>query len=132
MDVPPKLKGSGLTKKQRSLALDRFHTLRPFLEDGVPLARIAQENHLHVRTVSRWAKNYHQLGLAGLCRQPRTDKNKRRRMSPTLQQFTEGLALQKPPLTATAVHRQAASVAARLGEPVPSYRTVHKPVAPSP
>jgi putative transposase len=126
MEAPPKLGATGLTESQRSFALNRFHILRPFLEDGVPLARIAQDNHLHLRTVSRWAENYHQSGLAGLCRQGRTDKNKRRQMSPTLQQFIEGLALQKPPLTAAAVHRQTAAVAARLGEPVPSYRTVHK------
>lgn len=117
---------SGLTENQRSSALNRFRILRPYLEDGVPLAHIAHENHLHLRTLTRWADNYRQSGLAGLCRQARTDKNKRRRMSPALQQLIEGLALQKPRLTAAAVQRQAASVAVRLGEPVPSYRTVHK------
>lgn len=75
MEASPKIGATGLTESQRSFALNRFHTLRPFLEDGVPLARIAQDNHLHLRTVSRWAENYHQSGLAGLCRQGRTDKN---------------------------------------------------------
>jgi putative transposase len=126
MELIPSLEISGLTENQRSSALDRFRILRPYLEDGVPLSHIAQENHLHLRTLTRWADNYRQSGLAGLCRQARTDKSKRRRMSPTLQQLIEGLALQKPRLTAAAVQRQAASVAARLGEPVPSYRTVHK------
>ena len=46
-------------------------------------------------------------------------------MSPTLQQFIEGLALHRPHLSAAAVHREAALIAARLGEPVPCYRTVH-------
>jgi putative transposase len=115
----------GLTEQERSLALDRFQILRPCLEDGVPLARVAEENHLSVRTVRRWAESYRQFGLAGLCRKGRADKRKRR-MSPTLQQLIEGLALQEPPLTAAAVHRQAASVAARLNEPVPSYRTVQR------
>src|SRR5271157_2274626 len=111
MALTTRLGGSGLTEKERSFALGRFRILRPFLEDGIPLARIAQETQLHVSTLHRWVKKYRQLGLAGLSRQPRTDKS-RRRMSPTLQQFIEGLALQKPRLTAAAVHRQAASVAA--------------------
>src|SRR5271157_750795 len=125
MPLTAKLGGSGLTEEERSFALQRFHTLRPFLEDGVPLARIAREKHLHVSTLYRWAKKYRQFGLAGLSRQPPTNKRKRQ-MSPTLQQFIEGLALQKPRLTAATVYRHVASVAPRLDEPVPSYRTVHR------
>ena len=115
----------GLTEEERSLALGRFHIIRPFLEDGVPLPRIAKENHLSLRTVRRWAKDYRQFGLAGLCHKARAGKGKRR-MSLTLQQFIEGLALQKPCPTAAGVHRQAALVAPRLGEPAPSYRTVRR------
>ena len=114
----------GLTERERSLALGRFHTIRPFLEDGIPLVRIAQENHLSARTVRRWAESYRQFGLAGLCRKGRADKRKRR-MSPTLEHLIEGLALQKPRLTAAAVHRQVAWVAPELGGPVPSYQTIH-------
>ena len=109
-----------LTEKERSLALARFQILRPFLEDGVPLVRIAQENHLSERTVRRWVESYRQRGLAGLCRKAHADRGKRR-MSITLQQFVEGLALQEPRLTAAAVHRQVALIAPELGEPVPSY-----------
>ena len=85
----------GLTEQERALALERFQILRPFLEDGVPLVRVAEENHLNERTIRRWAKDYRQFGLAGLCHKARADK-KKRQMSPTLQQFVEGLALQKP------------------------------------
>src|SRR3954447_20688324 len=114
----------GLTEDQRRAALGRFQVLRPYFEDSVPLASIALENHLPVRTLTRWAANYRRLGLAGLCRKSRNDRD-RRKMSPTLQQFIEGLALHRPYLSAAAVHREAAIMAARLGEPVPSYRTVH-------
>jgi putative transposase len=114
----------GLTEVQRRAALARFQILRPNLEEGIPLTRIAQEHGLGVRTLSRWADHYRQLGLAGLCRKSRKDRDKRK-MSPTLQQFIEGLALHRPHLSAAAVHREAALIATRLGEPVPSYRTVH-------
>jgi hypothetical protein len=43
MPLTAKLGGSGFTEEERSFALQRFHTLRPFLEDGVPLARIDRE-----------------------------------------------------------------------------------------
>ena len=65
---------AGLTEEERAFALERFQILRPHLEDGVPLVRIAQENHLGVRTVYRWAENYRERGLAGLCRKARGDK----------------------------------------------------------
>ena len=124
MTTTPHSGTDGLTDDQRRTALDRFQILRPHLEEDIPLARIAHEQMLSFRTLSRWAANYHRLGLAGLCRKSRTDRDQRR-MSPTLQQFTEGLALEKPQLSAAAVHREAALIAARLGEPVPCYRTVH-------
>src|SRR5262249_25839533 len=114
----------GLTEVQRRAALARFLILRPYREEGVPLAHIAQQHGLGVRTLSRWADHYRQLGLAGLCRKSRNDRDKRK-MSPTLQQFIEGLALHRPHLSAAAVHREAALIAARLGDPVPSSRTVH-------
>jgi transposase-like protein len=126
MALTPNFGTSGLTEDQRSLALARFHILRLFLEENVPLATLAQQHDLNERTLRRWANNYRQHGLAGLCRPARADKSKRRRMSPTLQQCIEGFALKQPRLTAAAVHRQAAAAAARLGEPVPSYRTVHR------
>ena len=63
-----------LTEQERDLALGRFHILRPCLEDGVPLARVAEQNHLSERTLRRWAKDYRQFGLAGLCRKARLRK----------------------------------------------------------
>jgi len=114
----------GLTEQGRSLALGRFHIIRPCLEDGVPLARVAEQNHLSERTVRRWAERYRQFGLAGLCRKGRADKSKRR-MSPTLEHLIEGLALQKPRLTAAAVNRQVALVGPELGEAVTTYQAMH-------
>ena len=112
---------AGLTEEERAPRVGRFHIIQPCLEDGVPLARVAEQNHLSKRTVRRWAKDYRQFGLAGLCHKARAGKRKRR-MSPTLQQFIEGLALQKPRPTAAAAHCQTALVAAagRSGSKLPS------------
>ena len=57
---------SGLSEAERDRALERFQLLRPFLEQGVPLARVARDRGLALRTARRWAALYHRDGLAGL------------------------------------------------------------------
>src|SRR5580692_2094961 len=86
---------SGLTDDTRSRALARFQTIRPFLEDGVPLAQVAREQGVVLRTARRWVDRYRREGLTGLARKERDDKDKRK-LSPELQQLIEGLALRKP------------------------------------
>ena len=92
MTATPHFGTGDLTEDQRRAALGRFQTLRPHLEEDVPLARIAHEHKSNLRTPNRWATNYRQLELAWLCRKPPIDKDKRR-MSPTLQQLIDGLAM---------------------------------------
>ena len=116
---------SGLSEAERARAFERFELLRPALEEGVPLARVARDRGLALRTAARWAGQYRREGLAGLARKGRSDRGKRR-LSDTLRQAIEGLALKKPPLSAASIHRQAVTLAERLGEPPPSYGTVYR------
>src|SRR4029077_8265758 len=102
----------------------RFERLRPSLEEGVPLARVARDRGIPLRTAQRWAGRYHREGLAGLARKGRSDRGKRH-LSDTLRQAVEGLALKKPPLSAAAIHRQVVAFAERLREPPPNYRISH-------
>jgi putative transposase len=88
---------SGLSEAERARAFERFNLLRPFLEEGVPLARVARDRGLALRTARRWAAQYRRQGLAGLARKGRSDRGKRH-LSATLRQAIEGLALKKPPL----------------------------------
>jgi putative transposase len=64
-----------LTDVQRVKALRRFHLIRPFLEDGVPLTRIAEEHQISIRTLRRWVQRYRADGLGGLARPTRKDKD---------------------------------------------------------
>ena len=50
-------------------------------------------------------------------------------MSPKLKEAIEGIALQKPPIPAAAICRQARRLAQDLGEEPPSYWLVHRIVA---
>src|SRR3954453_5395094 len=83
---------SGLSDEARSRALARFQIIRPFLEDDVPLTRIAREQGLIPRTPRRWVDRYRREGLTGLARKGRGDKGQRK-LTPALRQLIEGLAL---------------------------------------
>jgi putative transposase len=115
---------SNLPDEARSRALARFQIIRPFLEDGVPLAQLAREQDIVLRTARRWVDRYRREGLTGLARKERDDKEKRK-LTPALQQLIEGLALRKPRLSSATIHREVAEAARKLGQEPPSYKVVH-------
>jgi len=125
--MPPYLSPLGIfTEEQRAQALHRFHLICPFLQDGVPLTRIATEHQLHIRTLRRWVHQYRSLGLTGLARSPRKDQGRRRSVSPRLQQLIEGLALQKPRRTLANIEREVIRIGREEEWTPPSYSTIQR------
>jgi len=114
-----------VSEAERRQALERFHILRPCLEDGVPLARLSRERELQLRTLQRWVRAYRQQGLYGLVRTSRADRGARRWVDAELQQLIEAFALRRPPLTSAAVHREVGAIAHARGWRQPSYATVY-------
>jgi putative transposase len=114
-----------MSEAERAQALERYQQLRPVLEDGVPLAQVAQEHHIPLRTAQRWVAQYRTYGLAGLIRAPRADRGQHRRIVPALQRLIEGLALQRPPPSAATIHRRIGPIATQHGWPIPSYTSVY-------
>jgi putative transposase len=114
-----------LSEAERERALARFYQLRPVLEEGVPLQRLAHDQRIPIRTAQRWLQRYQREGLVGLAHRPRRDHGQRRMVSPEVQQLIEGLALRKPPPAVAAVHRQVRAITEQHGWPQPSYATVH-------
>ncbi|MEV0163395.1 Mu transposase C-terminal domain-containing protein [Nonomuraea fuscirosea] len=121
---PPQSSLAELSSAQRERALERYRILRPHLDDGVPLARVAAHAGRPYRTLQRWLADYRRDGLAGLARHPRRDAGTRR-LPGELQLLIEGLALQRPAPSVATIHRQVATVAAEQNWPVPSYATVY-------
>ena len=115
---------SSLSDDERARALARFQKIRPFLEEDIPLAQLAREQNIVLRTARRWVKRYRLEGLAGLGRKERDDKNERK-LSSELQHIIEGLGLRKPRLSAAAIHRQVVDAAKTRGERPPSYDVVY-------
>src|SRR5512135_655304 len=116
---------SNLSEAQRSLALGRFRLLRPFFEEQIPLPEVAHSAGISLRTARYWARRYQREGLVGLARKIRRDRDQRK-LSPTLQQFIEGLALQNPRPSVATIHRKVAETATNRGERVQSYTVVYR------
>jgi putative transposase len=114
-----------LSEAERERALERFYQLRPVLEEGVSLQRLAHDQRIPIRTAQRWLQRYQREGLVGLAHRPRRDHGQRRTVSAEVQQLIEGLALRKPAPTVAAVHRQVRAITEQHGWPQPSYATVH-------
>jgi putative transposase len=70
---------SDLTESQRRQAMTRLDVLRPHLYDGVSVTQTAADAKVSLRTAERWLSAYRDRGLAGLAREPRTDRGERRR-----------------------------------------------------
>lgn len=108
--------------------LERWRLLRLHVEDQVPLAAIARDAGIGLRTLERWHLRYKRDGVAGLDDSPRSDRG-RRSMPAALTVFIEHLALVRPRPTVATLHRLASAEAGRLGVAPPSYSTVRDVVA---
>jgi putative transposase len=113
-----------LPEDKRTRALERFQAIRPFLEEGMPVASLARDHGISVRTAWRWIGDYRSYGLPGLARKERADKDQRK-LSPELRQIIEGLALGKPRLSVAAIHRRILEIAGQRGERPPGYSSVY-------
>jgi putative transposase len=118
---------TALTEAQRAQALERYTIIRPALEKEISQAQVARTHQLAPSTVQLWIKRYREKGLAGLANHiARSDKGKSRRLPEQAIGLVEGLALQTPPRSAAAIHRQVAAIATEQGWKPPSYERVRQ------
>ncbi|NKD56101.1 DDE-type integrase/transposase/recombinase [Haematospirillum sp. H4485] len=102
----------------------RFALLRPHLIEGAPLRATACAAGLPIRTAQRWTTRYRRFGLAGLIRARRADAGQRKTHAEIVE-AVETLALQKPRLSAAAIHRRVSAQAKAANYSPPSYAAVH-------
>ncbi len=122
----PSLLLTALSEAQRAQASERWAIIRPALEDGVTQASVARTHAIPSSTIQRWVKRYRVQGLAGLADAGRSDKGKPRSLLPDAVTLIEGLALQTPPRSAAAIHRQVSAIAHEQGWKPPSYARVRQ------
>ena len=113
-----------LSAEERAIAQERFQLLESHLTGNRDLRSVAECTGVSFRTLQRWVAGYKRNGLPGLLRKERVDRGGRRTISPRLREAVEGLALEKPPLPLSSVHRQVCQFAEIIGEPPPSYWVV--------
>ncbi len=89
----------------------------------MPLARLARETEVGLRTLERWHARYRADGYAGLETASRADTGTRR-LPPDLVDLIEGLALSKPRPAIATIHRKVTGICATRRWPVPSYSVV--------
>jgi putative transposase len=124
MTEPP-LPLTALSEAQRSQATARLTIIRSALQDGVTQTQGASTHHISVSTLPRWGKQYREKGLAGLAdAKARSDNGKSPRLPPDAITLFEGLALQAPPRSMAALHRQVSALALEQGGKPPSYNRV--------
>lgn len=117
---------AGLSELQRAKAFERYEVLRPVVEDGMPLTKVAKEADVPLRTAQRWMALYERDGLPGLAPHRRGDRGHSHGLPEALERAIEGLALKKPRRSVAAVHRQAVEVARLKGWKEPSYTQVYR------
>jgi putative transposase len=106
---------ASLSESARKIGLDRFRLLQPHLEEKRLLKAVALDAGIGYWTAQRWMMRYREYGLAGLARDKRADRGLRRAITPELKEILEALALQKPPLSIAALHRQLYHIAIERG-----------------
>jgi len=106
-------------------AIEQSRMIRPFLEDGIPLACLAADQAVAPRTLRRWVALYRKKALHGLERGPRADLGGRRKIAPRLAELVTAYALQNPVLPVRTILRKVAEIAQREALDVPSYRVVY-------
>jgi putative transposase len=120
--VPSRSADDDPSEGERAVA--RFRLLRPFLEEGVPLAAVARAAGVPLRTAKRWVQRYRARGLDGLARRSRADKGSPRVLLPPVRELIEGLALRKPRRSVAGIARIVADAARERGWAAPSYAAV--------
>ena len=113
-----------LTEAQRSQAMARFALLRRHVEEGVPLAKLARQEGVPIRTARRWLSRYKHRGLAGLARQVRADAGTHK-MPADLVDLIKGMALGKPRPSIAALHRRLCVLAKARSLEAPSYSAIY-------
>jgi putative transposase len=105
--------------------LEKYKIIQPYIDKASSLKQISEEHNISIRTLWRWVNAYKNKGLSALNRQQRSDKEKSRKLSETLLNFIEGLALDQPRSIA-AIYRDTCREAEKLKEVKPSYSLVYK------
>ena len=106
-------------------AAERWQILRLHVEDQIPLAALARDTGVGLRTLERWHARFRTEGYTGLGTRRRADAGSHR-LPAELVSLVEGLALSKPRPAIITIHRKVSAICEEQGWPVPEPTPVRK------
>jgi len=106
-------------------SLEKYKLILPVLEGELNFVSLSASVHISVRTLCRWLKIYRTEGLKGFDRKPRKDAGMTKALSAELLELTQALALKKPPMSISSIHRKIAILSERSSQKPPSYETIY-------
>lgn len=108
----------------KKMGINKYKIIEPYINKHCSLLQISSKNSISIRTLSRWVKSYRENRELFLTKKDRADKNKTRKISEELINFTQGLALEWPKSVAS-IHRQVCEIANKIKEERPSYALIY-------
>lgn len=103
----------------------KYNIILPILQREISATKVSQSEGIPVRTLRHWVKQFSEKGLQGIERAKRKDSGSTRIITQELTELIQGLALQKPPLTISSIHRKLVILSERSNVKPPSYETVY-------
>lgn len=110
----------------KDVALERYRTIEPYLQDRATLAEISKQSGVAARTLYLWVTAFTADGLNGLTPKSRSDKGQRRAVSSEVKDLIQGLYLRTPPVPVSAIYRAVCEVCKKNNWRKPSYDVVHE------
>ncbi|MFC3562680.1 Mu transposase C-terminal domain-containing protein [Pedobacter jamesrossensis] len=110
---------------EKRSSLEKYRLIFPILERETTMVEVSKSEGIPVRTLAYWVKRFSEKGTLGLERTKRKDSGCSRVLSQELKELIQGMALQKPRLTISAIHRKIVLLAKRSSMKAPSYETVY-------
>src|SRR5690625_2679100 len=104
-------------------AAGRWQILRLHVEDQIPLAALARDTGVGLRTLERWHARYRTEGYAGRGSRRRADAGSQRLAAPPVS-LAVALPLSKPGPPSITMHRKASAYCEGQAWSVPSYGAV--------
>ena len=110
--------------KRNYPAKAKYDIIAPVLDGNLSIQAVMGQNGLSRRTLERWIKAFHNLGIEGLCPKKRHDCSMARVKNREWRTLAKALALSRPAYTIKHIHQWLLAQAHRRILPTPAYHTV--------
>ena len=113
---------------EKLTSLEKYRIIEPILQNRASISTVANYHNIPIRTIQHWKTVFQREGINALERKKRSDENRNRLFPDSLVELVKALALQKPPMSVSNIHRRIQSVCKKDSLPSPSYHWVYQQI----